>query len=92
LNSIKKRYTFAGKTKQVKSISLKLQEQIFEETESLLERLDTSRNKYINEAIEYYNRYQRKKIIEEQLAKESKLVSKDSLNILHEFEILEDEL
>ena len=66
--------------------------QIFQETEFLLERLDTSRNKYINEAIEYYNRYQKKKIIEEQLAKESKLVSNDSLNILHEFEILEDEV
>jgi len=76
----------------MKNISLKLQEQIFEETESLLERLNTSRNKYINEAIEYYNRYQKKKMIEEQLVKESELVSKDSLNILHEFEILEDEV
>lgn len=76
----------------MKSISLKLQEQIFQETETLLEHLDTSRNKYINEAIEYYNRYQKKKIITEQIVKESKIVSEDSLNILHEFEILEDEI
>ncbi len=76
----------------MKSISLKLQEQIFQETESLLEHLDMSRNKYINEAIEHYNCYQKRKIIEEQIIKESKLISKDSLNILAEFEILEDEV
>ena len=76
----------------MKSISLKLQEQILQETESLLEHLKTSRNKYINEAIEFYNRYQKRKLIEKQIAIESKLVSKDSLNILHEFEKLEDEI
>ncbi|MCP3928306.1 MAG: hypothetical protein GY705_04325 [Bacteroidetes bacterium] len=76
----------------MKSISLKLQEQILLETESLLEHLKTSRNKYINEAIEFYNQYHRRKLIEEQLAKESKLVSQDSMNILKEFERLEDEI
>ena len=76
----------------MKSISLKLQEQILLETESLLEHLKTSRNKYINEAIEFYNQYHKRKLIEEQLAKESKLVSEDSMNILKEFERLEDEI
>lgn len=76
----------------MKSISLKLQEPIFHETESLLEHLKTSRNKYINEAIQFYNRYQKKKLIEEQIAIESKLISEDSLNILREFENLEDEI
>jgi len=33
--------------------------------------------------------YQKSKIIEEQIVKESKLVSEDSLNILNEFESLE---
>lgn len=76
----------------MKSISLKLQEQILAETESLLEHLETSRNKYINEAIEFYNQYQKRKLIEEQLIRESKLVSKDSMKILSEFENLEDEI
>lgn len=76
----------------MKSISLKLQEQILQETESLLEHLDTSRNKYINEAIKFYNRYQKNRMIEEQIVKESKLVSEDSINVLHEFESLEDEI
>ena len=76
----------------MKSISLKLQEQILLETESLLEHLKTSRNKYINEAIEFYNQYHKRKLIEEQLAKESEIVSEDSMNILKEFERLEDEI
>jgi metal-responsive CopG/Arc/MetJ family transcriptional regulator len=76
----------------MKSISLKLQERILRETESLLEYLHTSRNNYINEAVEFYNQYQKKRLIEEQLAKESRLVSEDSLNILGEFEMLEDEI
>ena len=76
----------------MKSISLKLQEQILHETDALLEHLKTSRNKYINEAIEFYNQYQKRRLIEEQLVKESKLTSKDSLNILREFERLEDEI
>jgi len=76
----------------MKSISLKLQEQILQETESLLEHLKTSRNKYINEAIEFYNQYHKRRLIEEQIAKESKLVSEDSMNVLNEFESLEDEI
>lgn len=76
----------------MKSISLKLQDQILHETEALLEHLKTSRNKYINEAIEFYNQHHKRKLLEEQLAIESKIVSMDSMNILQEFEGLEDEL
>ncbi len=76
----------------MKSISLKLQDQILEDTEGLLEHLEISRNKYINEAIEFYNKYQKKKLIAEQLLKESKLVAEDSLEVLKEFESLEDEM
>ncbi len=75
----------------MKSISLKLQEQILIETEDLLQHLKTSRNKYINEAIEFYNQYQKRKLIEEQLHRESQLIQEDSMNVLYEFEILEDE-
>lgn len=76
----------------MKSISLKLQEQILTETETLLQQLNTSRNKYINEAIEFYNNHHKRKLIEKQLIKESKLVSEDSMKILSEFEKLQDEI
>ncbi|MBV6429171.1 MAG: hypothetical protein KIPDCIKN_03719 [Haliscomenobacter sp.] len=76
----------------MKSISLKLQDQILQETESLLLHLKTSRNKYINEAIAFYNQIQKRRLIEEQLALESQLVGSDSMRVLHEFELLEDEV
>ncbi|MEM6265137.1 MAG: hypothetical protein AAGI38_21695 [Bacteroidota bacterium] len=76
----------------MKSISLKLQDQILQETEKLLQHLNTSRNKYINEAIEFYNQYQKRKLIEEQLIHESKLVAEDSMKVLKDFEALEDEM
>ena len=76
----------------MKSISLKLQDRILQDTDKLLRHLKTSRNKYINEAIEFYNMHQRRKLIEEQLIRESKLVSDDSLEVLEEFESLEDEV
>ncbi len=76
----------------MKSISLKLQDHILDETESLLKHLQTSRNKYINEAVKYYNDFHKRKLLEEQIAKESRLVSEDSMEVLSQFEILEDEV
>ncbi|MCO6475607.1 MAG: hypothetical protein J5I94_03245 [Phaeodactylibacter sp.] len=76
----------------MKSISLKLQDQVFKETEHLLESLNVSRNSYINEAVAFYNRYQKRKLIEEQLLKESEIVAEDSMEVLKEFEALEDEM
>jgi len=76
----------------MKSISLKLQDQILQETETLLEHLKTSRNKYINEAVDYYNEYHKRKLLEEQIIKESEMVSEDSMKVLSEFEKFEDEI
>lgn len=75
----------------MKSISLKLHDRILQETERILSKLNTSRNKYINEAVEFYNNYQKKQLIEAQLVKESKLVAQDSMEVLGEFESMEDE-
>jgi len=40
----------------MKNISLKMDDQIFGETEEILARIKKSRNRYINEAIDYYNK------------------------------------
>jgi 3-methyladenine DNA glycosylase AlkD len=74
----------------MKTLSLRLDEIIYEETEKLLEKIKKPRNRYINEALHYYNQIQKKKIISDQLMKESKLVSDESMNVLNEFEKLED--
>lgn len=73
----------------MKTLSLKLDDSIFGETEKILERLKKPRNRYINEAIEYYNRAQRRLILEKKLIKESILVNKDSMDVLKEFEGIE---
>ncbi len=70
----------------MKTLSLKLDEIVYEETEQLLKKIKKPRNRYINEALQYYNQLQKKKIISEQLVKESKLVSDESMNVLNEFE------
>ena len=44
------------------------------------------RNRYINEAIDYYNQLQRRLMIEKRLKKESALVKDDSISVLKEFE------
>ena len=74
----------------MKTLSLKLDEMVYEETEKLLEKIKKPRNRYINEALQYYNHIQKKKIISEQLMIESKLVSDESMNVLNEFEKHED--
>lgn len=70
----------------MKNVSLKIDDSIFSETEKILLRIGKSRNRYINEAIDFYNRLQRRLILEKRLKKESELVKKDSLSVLNEFE------
>ena len=49
------------------------------------------KNRYINEAFEFYIKLQKRSLLARQLNTESKLVSDDSLSVLAEFEALEDE-
>ncbi len=74
----------------MKTLSLKLDNSVFEETEQLLDKIQKTRNRYINEALQYYNQIQKKKLIEQLLIMDSKLVSDESMKVLHEFENLED--
>jgi hypothetical protein len=75
----------------MKTLSLKLDDNIFLETEVVLTKVKKSRNRYINEAIDYYNRINKRNLISQKLIKESKLVREESLIVLSEFENLNDE-
>lgn len=70
----------------MKNISLKLDDSVFGETEKILSKIKKPRNRYINEALEFYNRIQKRLILEKKLKKESDLVKSDSLDVLSEFE------
>jgi hypothetical protein len=75
----------------MKTLSLKLDDSVFNDTENVLNHVKISRNRYINEALEFYNKYQKRKFLAVTLEKESKLVRKESLKVLHEFETTDDE-
>jgi hypothetical protein len=75
----------------MKTLSLKLDDNIFNETEDVLVKVKKSRNRYINEAVDFYNRVNKRNLISKKLAKESKLVKNESLAVLAEFESLQDE-
>ncbi len=70
----------------MKNVSLKIDDSIFGETEKILSRINKPRNRYINEAIDYYNRLQRRLLLEKRLKAESELVRNDSMEVLKEFE------
>ncbi len=75
----------------MRTLSLKLDETVFNETEQVLQHVKKSRNRYINEALEFYNKIQKRKLIASKLEKESKLLKDESLLVLHEFETLDYE-
>ena len=74
----------------MKTLSLKLDDFIYQETEELLKKIKKPRNRYINEALDHYNRIQKKRIIEKLLKEESKMVQDESMRVLGEFEKMED--
>jgi len=70
----------------MKTVSLKIDDSIFGETEKILSRIRKSRNRYINEALEYYNKVQNRYILEDRLKLESALVKEESMSVLKDFE------
>jgi hypothetical protein len=70
----------------MKTVSLKIDDSIFGETEKILSKINKPRNRYINDALDFYNRFQKRTIIEQKLKKESDLVKTDSMSVLKDFE------
>jgi len=70
----------------MKTVSLKIDDSIFGETERILSQIKIPRNRYINEAIDFYNRAQKRRILEKRLRSDSGLVEKESMNVLRDFE------
>ncbi len=69
----------------MKTVSLKIDDLIFQETESILAKTKKPRNRYINEAIDYYNNVQKRLNLEKRLKNESNLVANESIKVLTEF-------
>ena len=65
---------------------------IFEETEKILSNSKKPRNRYINEAVAYYNNIQKRLLLEKVLQNESQAVAVSSMEVLKEFEYIDYEL
>ena len=75
----------------MKNLSLKMDDAVFSETEKITEKISKNRNRYINEAVAFYNLLQKRRILTKQLQTESRKVQEESLKVLAEFEKLQDE-
>lgn len=76
----------------MKMLSLKLDDDIFLESEKITKKMKCSRNRYINDAVKLYNKFNERNLLRQQLAKESKLTRNTSMEILEEFEDLINEI
>jgi predicted transcriptional regulator len=75
-----------------KNLSLKLQDEIFEETENVLRKVKRPRNAYINDAIHFYNKLVARRLLKSKLVRESDIVAANSMAVLDEFEKFEEGL
>ncbi len=76
----------------MKVLSLKLREEVFKEVEHVVHEIHVPRNAYINEALNFYNKLYKRRLLRERLRKESKAVRASSLEVLGEFERFEEGL
>lgn len=76
----------------MKTISLKIDDAIFQDTENIIKTKNKARNRYINEALDFYNKAQKREMLRAELRKSSLLVREDNLKVLKEFQALEDDL
>jgi len=65
----------------MKAITLKIEDPLFLETEKILSITKKPRNRYVNEAIAYYNKVQKRKIVEQKLAMEYRIIQAESMEM-----------
>ena len=75
-----------------KMLSLKVKDDIFAETEDIIGSIHKPRNAYINEALIFYNKFIRRRLLKAQFKKESQMISESSIEALRELELIEDEI
>ncbi|MFM7727321.1 MAG: hypothetical protein ACKO7B_11505 [Flavobacteriales bacterium] len=74
----------------MKALSIKLDDKVLDDTEKLAVKLELTRNHYIQDAIVFYNQFNRRNLMKAQLAKEAVIAKPSSMEVLKEFEALND--
>jgi metal-responsive CopG/Arc/MetJ family transcriptional regulator len=75
----------------MKRLTVSLEKAIFEEAEGILKEKGIPRNRYINEALDFYNRYHKRKKLAKAFSKASAMVRNSSMEVNAEFDLLIDE-
>ena len=75
-----------------KTLSLKLRDEIYQETEEITHKIRVPRNWYINTALAFYNKLRKRALLKKELLKDSQLVRDNSMEILETCEACEDDL
>lgn len=75
----------------MKTLTIKLDEDVLAETEKLTSELNINRDRYISEALRKFNAYNRKQALREEMQRASKATTAESMRVLAEFEALEDD-
>lgn len=75
----------------MKRWTIQLNESVFKETEDILKEKGIPRNRYINESLDFYNRYHKRNKLAKAFAKASQLVRDSSMELNAEFDLLVNE-
>lgn len=75
----------------MKRWTIQLNESVFKETEDILKEKGIPRNRYINESLDFYNRYHKRNKLAKAFAKASQLVRDSSMEVNAEFDLLVNE-
>mgnify|MGYP006191725619 CR=1 FL=1 len=75
----------------MKRWTIQLNESVFKETEEILKEKGIPRNRYINESLDFYNRYHKRNKLAKAFAKASQLVRDSSMEVNAEFDLLVNE-
>jgi hypothetical protein len=75
----------------MKSLSLKLDDKVFDDTEEITKELKIARNRYINDALELYNKFNHRLLLEKQIKNEIKACKESSLEIMRDWEDADNE-
>ncbi len=75
-----------------KMLSLKMQNDIFIETEAITKKIHMPRNAYINQAVDFYNKLKRRALLKRELSMDSHKVRENSMDVLSIYDQFEDEI
>lgn len=75
----------------MKSLSLKLDDKVFDDTEAITKAMKVARNRYINDALELYNKFNQRLLLEKQIKKEVEACRESSMEVMRDWEETENE-